>query len=219
VEGHATGAWPRIGVLALQGAFAAHAVAFADLDIDTIEVRRPADLDAVDALAIPGGESTVMSKLLDSSGLRQPLADRLAAGMPVLGTCAGMILMASDVLDARPDQQWFSAIDITVRRNGYGRQIDSFETDLEVAGVAGPDAPMRAAFIRAPIVERVGADVEVLAIARERAVVCRQGAVLVAAFHPELTTDRRLHAEFIRMASAAPSGASSTAGAFSGAEH
>jgi pyridoxal 5'-phosphate synthase pdxT subunit len=185
----------RIGVLALQGAFAAHASAFADLGAETVEVRLPEHLRDLDGLAIPGGESTVMSKLLDSSGLRAPLAERLADGFPVFGTCAGMILLAADVIDARPDQRWFGAIDITVRRNGYGRQVDSFEADLPVTGIDGP--PMRAAFIRAPIVERVGPDVHVMASTDEHVVVCRQGHVLVAAFHPELTPDRRLHEHFL----------------------
>jgi pyridoxal 5'-phosphate synthase pdxT subunit len=185
----------RIGVLALQGAFGAHADAFADLGAEVTEVRLPAHLNDLDGLAIPGGESTVMSKLLDSSGLREPLADRLSQGLPVFGTCAGMILLATDVIDARPDQRWFGAIDITVRRNGYGRQVDSFEADLPVAGIVG--APMRAAFIRAPIVEWVGPDVQVMASTDEHAVVCRQRRVLVAAFHPELTPDRRLHEYFL----------------------
>ncbi len=173
---------PRIGVLALQGAFAAHARVLTDLGADAVEVRRPDQLDGVDALVMPGGESTTMSMLLESSGLFDPLAKRLADGLPVLGTCAGMILLAVEVVDGRPDQRSFGAIDLTVRRNAYGRQVDSFETDLDVPEL-GP-APFHAVFIRAPGVDRAGADVDVLASWEDRPVLARQGAVTVAAFHP-----------------------------------
>ena len=182
---------PRIGVLALQGAFAAHARVLTDLGADAVEVRRPDQLDGVDALVMPGGESTTMSMLLESSGLFDPLAKRLADGLPVLGTCAGMILLAVEVVDGRPDQRSFGAIDLTVRRNAYGRQVDSFETDLDVPEL-GP-APFHAVFIRAPGVDRAGADVDVLASWEDRPVLARQGAVTVAAFHPELSGDARIH--------------------------
>jgi len=143
---------------------------------------------------LPGGESTTMSMLLDTSGLRDPLSDLLGDGMPVFGTCAGMILCASNVLDGRPDQHGFDLIDITVRRNGYGRQLDSFETDLAIVGL---DTPFHAVFIRAPRVERVGVAVEVLAEHDGIPVLVRDGTCTVAAFHPELTHDTRLHELFV----------------------
>lgn len=185
---------PVVGVLALQGAFAKHIETLKSLGIQAPEVRLESELDAVDALVIPGGESTTMSKMLDLNGLREPLAKRLADGMGVLGTCAGMILLARDVLDGRPDQKSFNAIDIAVRRNGYGRQIDSFEADLALAGF---DDPFRAIFIRAPKVEEIGPGVEVLAEVRDTPVLCREGPITVAAFHPELTADDRIHKGFL----------------------
>ena len=188
---------PVIGVLALQGAVERHARMLARLGVDSVEVRTPADLAGVDALVLPGGESTTMSKLLELNELFDPLAARLADGMPAFGTCAGMILLATDVLDGRDDQRSFAAIDIAVRRNAFGRQVDSFETELEVTGV---DAPVHAVFIRAPAVERVGEGVEVLAEIDGRPVACRQGSVLVTAFHPELSDDTSLHALFLGMA-------------------
>ncbi len=185
---------PVVGVLALQGAFSTHLERLAALDVNARLVKRPEHLDGVDALVLPGGESTTMSMLLDTSGLRDPLADLLSDGMPVFGTCAGMILCASDVLDGRPDQHGFDLIDITVRRNGYGRQLDSFETDLDVVGL---DAPFHAVFIRAPLVERVGTDVEIVAEHDGIPVLVRGGTCTVAAFHPELTNDTRLHELFV----------------------
>jgi len=185
----------QVGVLALQGAFRAHEEALHTLGVASRQVRTPAQLAEVDALVMPGGESTTMSKLLESSGLFDPLAERIADGMPVLGTCAGMILLATSVLDGRPDQRSFGAIDIAVRRNGYGRQIDSFETDIDVAGL---DEPFHAVFIRAPKVESVGDGVEILAAHDGVPVVARHDNVFVASFHPELTGDARLHAEFVR---------------------
>jgi 5'-phosphate synthase pdxT subunit len=184
----------RVGVLALQGAFEAHARAFSTLGAEVVEVRVPADLDSLDALAMPGGESTTMSRLLVTSGLFEEVSRRLADGLPVFGTCAGMILLARDVLDGRPDQRSFGAIDLTVRRNGYGRQLDSFEADLSVTGL---DSPFHAVFIRAPVVERVGATVEALATHDGHVVLARQGNIVVAAFHPELTDDHRLHELFL----------------------
>jgi 5'-phosphate synthase pdxT subunit len=186
---------PLVGVLALQGAFARHCQALERCGADTIEVRKPEELDRCDALILPGGESTTMLKLLDAMDLFDPLGERLRSGMPVFGTCAGMILVAAEVLDGRADQRWYAAIDVAVRRNGYGRQIASFEADLTVDGLDGP--PLRAAFIRAPRVERVGPEVEVLAEWEGDPVLCRQASVLVAAFHPELTDDDRLHRFFL----------------------
>jgi len=186
-----------VGVLALQGAVEAHLQAFARLGVDAVAVRDRAGIEAVDALVVPGGESTTMSMLLDRFELRAPLAARLAADLPAFGTCAGMILLASDVLDGRPDQRSLGAIDLAVRRNAFGRQVDSFEADLEVTGL---DAPFHGVFIRAPVVERVGAGVEVLATVGGAPVLCRAGAVLVSAFHPELTGDDRLHALFCGLA-------------------
>jgi 5'-phosphate synthase pdxT subunit len=197
-----------IGVLALQGDVREHAAALADLGELARLVRRPSDLDGLAGIVLPGGESTTLSLLLESSGLFDPLAAALSSGLPVLGTCAGMILLASDVLDGRPDQRRFDSIELTVRRNGYGRQRASFECDLDIEldGVTGE--PFHAVFIRAPVVEAYGPDVEVLAAlpvgpegpaGAPSPVICRQGPVLVAAFHPELTEDRRLHRLFVDM--------------------
>ena len=185
----------KVGVLALQGAVREHAAALADVGAHPVEVRVPEDLAGIDALVLPGGESTTMSFLLDSSDLFEPVAARLHDGMPAFGTCAGMILLASEVLDGRPDQRSFGIVDMAVRRNAFGRQVDSFEADLDVAGLPGGSFP--AVFIRAPIVERTGDGVEVLATVDGRPVLCRQGPVLVAAFHPELSGDLRLHQRFV----------------------
>jgi len=187
----------KVGVLALQGAFAQHAQVLVALAAAPVEVRCPADLADVDAMVLPGGESTTMSMLLDSSGLRQPVADRLANGMPTFGTCAGMILLATRLADGRYDQRSFGAIDLDVRRNGYGRQIDSFEKDLVVTGL---DEPFHGVFIRAPVVDRVGDDVEVLATIDGAPVLCLQGAVMVSSFHPEMSGDARIHARFLDLA-------------------
>ena len=200
-----------VGVLALQGAFAAHEQRLAELGVPTRQVRTPADLDAVGALVLPGGESTTMSMLLASSGLVEPLRRRLADGLAVFGTCAGMILLATEILDGRPDQLAFGAIDLTVRRNGYGRQIDSFETDLEIPD-AGAQGPFHAVFIRAPRVEGVGPAAEVLAEHDGVPVLVRQGPVLVASFHPELTPDTRLHELFLRSSAPAPTTCTPTTG-------
>jgi 5'-phosphate synthase pdxT subunit len=208
----------KVGILALQGDVREHAGVLADLGADPVEVRSPEELAGIDALILPGGESTTMSMLLDSSGLFAPIADRLAEGMPAFGTCAGMILLATEVLDGRGDQRCFGAIDLSVRRNAFGRQVESFESDLDVSHVTG--GPMRAVFIRAPVVERTGPGVEVLAsvarAAREagpktlragpetQPVVCRHGNVLVAAFHPELAGDWRLHELFLSSVGSRP---------------
>ncbi|MDE0834102.1 MAG: pyridoxal 5'-phosphate synthase glutaminase subunit PdxT [Acidimicrobiales bacterium] len=187
----------KVGVLALQGAFARHCEVLTALGAAPLEVRTPVDLEAVDAMVMPGGESTTMSMLLDSSGLRTPLAGRMADGLPVLGTCAGMILLAVRVTDGRPDQRSFAAIDIDVRRNGYGRQVDSFEDEFPVAGL---DGPFHGVFIRAPVVERVGPTVEVLARVDTIPVLCREGSVLVSSFHPEMSGDGRIHERFLDLA-------------------
>lgn len=186
---------PTIGVVALQGAFGLHVDALRDCGATVATVRLPADLGPCDAVVLPGGESTTMGKLLDSSGLRAPLAERLAAGMPTFGTCAGMILCAAEVLDPVPnDPAPLGAVDISVRRNAYGRQVESFEADLDVAALG--EASLRAVFIRAPVVERVGPGVDVLAWQNGSAVLARDGTVVVCSFHPELTGDRRVHRYF-----------------------
>ena len=186
----------RIGVLALQGAFAVHIVVLKRLGAEVREVRLPVDLAECDALVMPGGESTTMSKLLESSALFEPIAKRIADGMPVFGTCAGMILLAREVLDGRPDQRSFGAIDIAVQRNAYGRQVDSFETDIAVGGL---DDAFHAVFIRAPRITRCGAGVTVLAEHDGAPVLVRSNAVMAASFHPELTADDRVHQLFLSL--------------------
>lgn len=182
----------RIGVLALQGAFAAHCECLASVGVEPVEVRTPVQLESVQALLMPGGESSTMSQLLESSGLFPAIANRLSAGMPTFGTCAGMILLASEILDGRSDQHSFSAIDISVRRNAFGRQVDSFESSIST-----PIGEFHGVFIRAPRIERVGANVEVIGTLGEEPVLVRQGNVLAASFHPELTGDARLHEYFV----------------------
>jgi pyridoxal 5'-phosphate synthase pdxT subunit len=177
----------KAGVLALQGDFREHARVLADLGASPMEVRTPADLAGVDVLAIPGGESTTISKLARSAGLVEPIVERANAGMPVLGTCAGMIVMAERVEDGEP---LLGLVDVTVRRNAYGRQVDSFEADLEVDGI---EHPVRGVFIRAPVVEAVGKGVRVLASHEGRPVVLEQGNLLLASFHPELVGETGLH--------------------------
>ena len=184
----------NVGVLALQGAFARHGEVAASLGASVTEVRRPGDLEAIDRLIMPGGESTTMSFLLESSGLFDAIQERITGGMPVFGTCAGMILLSTEILDGRDDQRCFGAIDLAVQRNAFGRQVDSFETPLPVEGL---DAPFPAVFIRAPGVVRIGGEVDVLASVDNRPVLCRQGPTMVAAFHPELSDDRRLHQLFL----------------------
>lgn len=201
---------PTVGVLALQGNVREHLDALGACGARPVPVRRAGELDTVDGLVLPGGESTTMSRLLDVFELLEPLRARLRAGMPAYGSCAGMILLADRILDGRPDQHQLGGLDVVVRRNAFGRQVDSFETDLEFRGV--PDGPMHAVFIRAPWVEKTGGDVEVLASvphvtsngddageAAGRAVAVRHGAVLATAFHPELTGDRRVHGLFVDM--------------------
>jgi 5'-phosphate synthase pdxT subunit len=185
----------KAGVLALQGAFREHREALDALGVDSVEVRRPDQLGALDALLVPGGESTTIGMLLDRSGLREPLAAALRGGLAAFGTCAGLILLASEVVDGRPDQRPLRIVDCTVRRNGYGRQRESFEADLDVRGLAG--GPFPGVFIRAPVVERHGPDVEVLARHEGRPVLARQGRVWVSTFHPELAGDLRVHERFL----------------------
>lgn len=180
----------------MQGAYGLHLDALDRLRIPGKEVRKAGDLDDIELLIIPGGESTTISMLLDRSGLFEAIDERISAGMPVFGTCAGAILLCSRVRDGRPDQRSFGAIDITVRRNGYGGQLQSFEADLDIDGVKGP--PYHGIFIRAPVVEQVAPGVEVLASVRGDPVVCRQGPVMITTFHPELTDDDRLHQLFLR---------------------
>lgn len=187
---------PLIGVLALQGAFAAHETMLHRLDVRTRRVRTPEDLVGLEGLIFPGGESTTMSNLLTSSGLHSSLAQAVSEGLPIFGTCAGMILLAGRIRDGRDDQISLNAIDIVVRRNAYGRQIDSFETLLEVKGV---DHPVPAVFIRAPAVEELSDSVEVLATASGRPCLVKQGRVLASSFHPELTQDASVHALFVDM--------------------
>jgi 5'-phosphate synthase pdxT subunit len=189
----------KVGVLALQGDTREHLAALSEAGAQAATVRRRAELDSVDALVIPGGESTTISLLLREFDLLEPLRQRLAAGMPAYGSCAGMILLASEILDAgEPGREAsaLGAIDMTVRRNAFGRQVDSFEGDIDFRGL---DGLVRAVFIRAPWVERVGADVEVLARAGEHIVAVRQGPMLATAFHPEMTGDRRVHKLFVEM--------------------
>lgn len=185
----------KVGVLALQGASREHAEALDALGAEPVAVRRPEHLSGIDAIVLPGGESTTIDKLLGTSGLREPLAERLAGGLPALATCAGLILCAREVVDGRPDQQSFGCLDVTVRRNGYGSQRDSFEAPLAVVGLSG--APFRGVFIRAPVVERVGSEVEVLAVYAGAPVLGRHGAVWFASFHPELADDLRVHQQFL----------------------
>ncbi|WP_459252940.1 pyridoxal 5'-phosphate synthase glutaminase subunit PdxT [Arthrobacter antibioticus] len=216
----ATSSGPTIGILALQGDVREHANALMDCGAKAVGVRRPSELAGVDGLVIPGGESTTIDKLSRIFGMREPLIDRIAAGMPVYGSCAGMILLADEIADPATDgsgnpQCTFGGLDITVRRNAFGRQVDSFETELQFHGLTQPgepEIPLHAVFIRAPWVERVGPNVEVLATVKPpraalndridlevRAVAVRTRHLLATSFHPEVTGERRIHELFIRM--------------------
>jgi pyridoxal 5'-phosphate synthase pdxT subunit len=190
---------PRVGVLALQGDTREHLAALREAGAEAFTVRRLGELDSVDALVIPGGESTTMTHLLRELELLEPLRTRLAEGMPAYGSCAGMILLATEILDAGAtgrDAAPLKGIDMTVRRNAFGRQVDSFEGDIDFDGL---DSPVHAVFIRAPWVERVGPDVRVLGRAGDHVVAVRQDKMLATAFHPEMTGDRRIHRLFVDM--------------------
>jgi pyridoxal 5'-phosphate synthase pdxT subunit len=191
---------PTVGVLALQGDVREHVAALGACGVPARSVRRPAELDDVDALVIPGGESTTMSKLADEFGLLEPVRKRIAGGMPAYGSCAGMIMLATEVLDGRPDQRGFDGIEMRVRRNAFGRQVDSFEASVALDGIGR----FHAVFIRAPWVESVGAEVQVLGrvaggSTAGRIVAVRQGNLLATSFHPELTGDLRVHRFFVDM--------------------
>ena len=186
----------KVGVLALQGAFREHCRALADVGVEPVEVRQAGELAGLEGLVIPGGESTTMSKLMVAYDLEAPIRELHAAGAPVFGTCAGMILAARDAVDGLPDQRYLGLIDIVVRRNAFGRQVASFEAEL---ALAGDPEPLTGVFIRAPWIESAGDGVQVLAEHGGHAVAAQQGAVLVTAFHPELTGDRRLHRRFAEM--------------------
>jgi 5'-phosphate synthase pdxT subunit len=189
---------PRVGVLALQGDVREHVRVLTDLGADVTTVRRPAELAAVDGLVLPGGESSVIDKLARSFGMREPVRDAIAAGMPVYGTCAGLILLADRITDGIQGQQTFGGLDVTVRRNAFGSQVDSFEVDLDVAALGEP--PVHAVFIRAPLVEEAGDGVERLATLDDgRVVAVRQGSLLGTSFHPEVTGEQRFHALFLDM--------------------
>lgn len=188
----------RIGVLALQGAFIEHKNVLNRLGVQPVEVRLPEHLEGLNGLIIPGGESTTMGLLAQKWGLLEPLRAFARSGRPVWGTCAGMILLAKEIVEGVPGQPILGLMDITVRRNAFGRQVDSFEADLEIP-VLG-DLPFHAVFIRAPVIERVGASVDVLASLDDgTAVAVRQGTLLATAFHPELTPDDRFHRYFMKL--------------------
>ena len=192
-------AGPRVGVLALQGDVAEHLAALGDAGARPVPVRRPGELDTVDGLVVPGGESTTIWKLAEIFELAAPLRKQIAGGLPVFGSCAGMIMLASRLTGSASGQETLGAIDMTVARNAFGRQVDSFERDLIVPSLG--DAPLRAVFIRAPWVEQTGPDVEILATepVTGRIVAVRQGPALATAFHPEITPDRRIHRLFVDM--------------------
>jgi pyridoxal 5'-phosphate synthase pdxT subunit len=190
---------PTVGVLALQGDVREHLAALTALGAGAVAVRRPTELAEVDAIVLPGGESTTIAKLARTFELLEPLRERIAGGLPALGTCAGMILLAERVLDGAAGQETIGGLDVTVRRNAFGRQVDSFEGPVEVAGL---DAPVHGVFIRAPWVEEAGPDVEVLARVDDphgpdRIVMVRQGALMATSFHPEVGDDPRVHGLFL----------------------
>jgi pyridoxal 5'-phosphate synthase pdxT subunit len=192
---------PTIGVFALQGDVREHLRMLGTLGVDAIAVRRPTELEACDALVLPGGESTTMGKLARTFELFEPLQKRIRGGMPTFGTCAGMIMLADRIQDGTADQETLGGLDITVRRNAFGRQVDSFEGDLDFAGL---EAPVHAVFIRAPWVEQVGPEIEVLARvnggeAAGRIVAVRQGPLMATAFHPEVDSDGRIHQLFVNL--------------------
>lgn len=190
---------PLIGVLAVQGDVVEHVRSLQEIGANTRTVRRPSEVAGLDGLVVPGGESTVMDKLVRAFDLAEPLKEAIRDGLPVYGSCAGMIMLADRIVDGRRDQRTLGGIDITVRRNAFGRQVDSFETELDIELIGPP--PMRAVFIRAPWVEDWGPEVRVLASVerdgQSHPVVVRQGNLLATSFHPEVTGDRRIHAHFV----------------------
>ena len=186
-----------IGVLAVQGDVREHVRVLTSLGAQAHGIRRPTELSDLDGLVIPGGESTTMDKLVRAFDLFDPLRALIAGGLPVYGSCAGMIMLADRIAEGRPDQQTLGGLDITVRRNAFGRQVDSFEEDIEFVGLDG--GPVRAVFIRAPWVEEAGDGVDVLARAAGKIVAVRQGALLATSFHPEVTGDTRVHELFVEM--------------------
>jgi 5'-phosphate synthase pdxT subunit len=196
---------PLIGVLAIQGAFAEHIRALEASGAKTKTVRSVDDLDGLDGIVLPGGESTTMTMLMERVGLLGPLRGAIADGLPTLATCAGMIVLAREVSDGMADQKGLGLLDIAVKRNGYGRQVDSFEADLDIAGLEGK--AFHAVFIRSPLVESTG-DVEVIATHEGHAVAVRQGRILALCFHPELTKDLRVHRHFLKLATTAAAAAS-----------
>jgi len=185
----------KIGVLALQGAFREHRWMLEKLGVEGVEIRKTEELDEIDGLIIPGGESTTMGKLLNDFKIMEPLREKMAKGFPVYGTCAGMILLCDEILGS--EQPRIGGIDAKVRRNAYGRQLESFEADFLVKEMG--DQPFRAVFIRAPYIESVGEKVDVMAVVQDHIVVAKQGNLLVSAFHPELTEDSRIHEYFLQM--------------------
>jgi 5'-phosphate synthase pdxT subunit len=212
---------PVIGVLALQGDVREHLAVLRGQGAEAVTVRRPEELAAVDGLVVPGGESTTMANLAQRTGMLQPLREAVRAGLPVYGSCAGMIMLADTVLDAPAGQQTIGGLDVTVRRNAFGRQVDSFETEVSIAGV--PGGPVHAVFIRAPWVEEAGPDVEVLGRvvggpADGKIVAVRQGHLVATSFHPELTGDPRVHAMFVELVRAARARDQGSDGAIAGAD-
>ncbi len=201
-----TGAGPLVGVLALQGDVREHRAMLERAGARTLAVRRPEELDGLDGIVMPGGESTTISKLARVFGLFEPLSERLRDGLPAFGTCAGMIMLADRIEDGVRGQETFGGLDVVVRRNAFGRQVDSFEADLAVHLDDSPERPFHAMFIRAPWVEKVGSDVSVVATvatgsAMGRIVAVRQGTLLATSFHPEITGDHRFHALFVELVS------------------
>jgi len=191
---------PRVGVLALQGDVREHVRILTGLGADVVRVRRPEDLTSIGGLVLPGGESSVIDKLSRTFGLQHPIRDAIAAGMPMYGTCAGMILLADRIVDAIHEQQTFGGLDMTVRRNAFGSQVDSFEADLDIEELGEP--PVRAVFIRAPVVEEVGSGARAVATLPDgRVVAVEQGALLATSFHPEMSGEDRFHRRFLDIVS------------------
>jgi len=185
----------KVGVLALQGDVREHIASLLACDVEAVAVRRASEIEKIDALVLPGGESTTIAQLAEVFGIYQLIKDRIAGGMPVYGSCAGMILLAQEILDAKVGQKSFGGLDITVRRNAFGRQVDSFESDIDFSD--GSNDPIRAVFIRAPWVEKVGDSIKILASVNSHPVAVRSETALATSFHPELTGDNRIHRYFI----------------------